>query len=47
VVFAVCYLSVPVSIVMANYFMSKRLVILKEILFFLLVIAAVIYQYFI
>jgi len=47
VVFAVCYLSVPVSIVMANYFMSKKLVILKEILFFSLVIAAVIYQYFI
>lgn len=47
VVFAICYLTVPVCIVMANYFMSKRLVILKEILFLSLVIAAVIYQYFI
>jgi hypothetical protein len=47
VVFAVCYLSVPVSIIMANYFMSKRLIILKEILFFSLVVAAVLYQYFI
>jgi len=46
-VFAVCYLSVPVSIVMANYFMSKRLILLKEILFFSLVVAAVLYQYFI
>ena len=47
VVFAVCYLSVPVSIIMANYFMSKKLVILKEILFLSLVITAVIFQYFI
>ena len=46
-VFAVCYLSVPVSIVMANYFMSKKLVILKEIMFLSLVITAVIFQYFI
>lgn len=47
VVFAICYLSVPVSIIMANYFMSKKLVILKEILFLSLVITAVIFQYFI
>ncbi|MCF8428848.1 MAG: DUF6427 family protein [Bacteroidia bacterium] len=47
IVFAICYLSVPICIVMANYFMSKKHVILKEIFFFSLVIAAVIYQYFI
>lgn len=47
VVFAICYLSVPISIVMANYFLSKKLVVLKEILFFSLVAAAVLYQYFI
>ena len=39
--------SVSGVIVMANYFMNKKLVILKEFLFLSLVIAAVIYQYFI
>ncbi|MFZ4797473.1 MAG: hypothetical protein ACOYMA_08255 [Bacteroidia bacterium] len=47
VVFAVCYISVPVCIVMANYFISSRFAILKEILFFSLVISAILYQYFI
>ena len=46
-VFAVCYLSIPLSIIIANYFMNKRFVILKEILFLLLVSASVLYQYFI
>lgn len=47
IVFTVCYIAVPVSIIMANYFISARLAILKEILFFSLVISAVLYQYFI
>jgi hypothetical protein len=46
-VYAVCYLSIPLSIIIANYFMNKRFVILKEILFLLLVSACVLYQYFI
>jgi hypothetical protein len=46
-VYAVCYLSIPLSIIIANYFMNKRYVILKEILFLLLVSACVLYQYFI
>jgi hypothetical protein len=46
-VYAVCYLSIPLSIIIANYFMNKRFVILKEILFLLLVSASVLYQYFI
>jgi hypothetical protein len=47
IVFAVCYLAIPVSIIMANYFISSKLAILKEILFFSLIIAAILYQYFI
>ncbi len=46
-VYAVCYLSIPLSIIIANYFMNKRFVIIKEILFLLLVSACVLYQYFI
>ncbi len=47
IIFAICYLSVPVSIVMANYFVSTRLAILKETFFVLLIASAIIYQYFI
>lgn len=45
IVFAICSISVPVSIVMANYFVNSRLAILKETLFFLLIAAAITYQY--
>jgi hypothetical protein len=47
IVFAVCYLAVPVSIIMANYFINSKLAIMKEILFFALIIAAILYQYII
>lgn len=42
--YALVYLSVPVSIVVAYYFISDRRFILKEILFFALVALAVYYQ---
>lgn len=45
IVFAICYLAIPVSIVMANYFMNSKLAYIKESLFVLLVIAAFVYQY--
>ena len=47
IVFGICYLAVPVSIIMANYFISSRLAILKETFFFLMIAAAIVYQYFI
>ncbi len=47
IVFALCYLTVPTSIVMANYFISKKLFYLKETVFFSLIIASVLYQYII
>jgi hypothetical protein len=42
--YALVYLSVPVSIVVAYYFISDKRFILKEILFFALVALAVYYQ---
>lgn len=47
VVYALSYLTVPTSIIMANYFLSKKLFYLKEILFVSLIIMATFYQYII
>ena len=45
-IFAVTYLSVPLSIVVAYYFLSPKHLILKEIFYLLLVASAIYYQYF-
>lgn len=47
IIFGICHLSVPVSIIMANYFLSHKLAILKETLFSILIALAILYQYFI
>ncbi|MFA9212847.1 MAG: DUF6427 family protein [Candidatus Methylacidiphilales bacterium] len=47
IIFGICYLSVPVSIITANYFLSNKRAILKETLFAVLIALAITYQYFI
>lgn len=46
VVYAVCYIAVPLCIIMANYFKNKRLLIFKEALLILLIGASILFQYF-
>lgn len=45
-VFGLCFLSVAVSIILANFFISDKKKVLKELIFAFLVICSLYYQYF-